>query len=106
MDIPNDAAIERLSLLSTDPVAGDRYHLLYHPPRTPEVKNRLVVNPKNTEDSVRRQLGAFRVVAGDLEDFYSNALHINAEQDEHHVFEMIESMIVNPLPKCKSTASK
>lgn len=106
LDIPNDAVIERLSLLSTDPVTGDRYHLLYHPPRTPEVKSRLVVNPRDAEDMVRRRLAAFRAVAGDLEDFYSSALHLNAEQDEHHVFEMIESMIVNPLPKCKATASK
>lgn len=106
LDIPNDAVVERLSLLSTDPITGDRYHLLYHPPRTPEVKSRLVVNPRDAEDTVRRRLAAFRAVAGDLEDFYTNALHINAEQDEHHVFEMIESMIVNPLPKCKPTASK
>ena len=37
--------------------------------------------------------------ADEIADFYETAQRINADQDPHTVFECIESMIVNPLPK-------
>ena len=44
--------MERLTLRATDPVTGERYHMLYNPPRTQEIKDRLNVHPKDTEDQV------------------------------------------------------
>lgn len=37
LEIPNDSVMERLSLRATDPITGERYHMLYNPPRTQEV---------------------------------------------------------------------
>lgn len=41
MDVPNDTILERLSLRSMDPITGERYHLIYNPPKTVEVRERL-----------------------------------------------------------------
>lgn len=101
LEIPNDSVIERLSLRSTDPITGDRYHLLYNPPRSQEIKGRLIVNAKDTEENVKRRLVVYRAMVDELAEFYVDALYVNAEQDSHHVFESIESMVVKPLPKCK-----
>ena len=64
-----------------------------------EVKDRLCVGPKDTEDAVRKVIAQFSVFADEIADFYEEAQRINADQDPHTVFESIESMIVNPLPK-------
>lgn len=106
LEIPNDSVIERLSLRSTDPITGERYHLLYNPPRSQEIKSRLIVNAKDAEDAVKIRLAAYRATIDELAEFYVDALHVNAEQDSHHVFESIESMVVKPLPKCKPSYIK
>ena len=46
LDIPNDSVIERLTMRATDPVSGKQYNLLYNPPLTVEVKERLQVTIK------------------------------------------------------------
>jgi len=43
MDISNEAVLERLTLLATDPLSGKHYHVLYNPPMTQEIKDRLKV---------------------------------------------------------------
>ncbi|ELT89859.1 hypothetical protein CAPTEDRAFT_200548 [Capitella teleta] len=99
LEIPNDSVMERLSLRATDPITGDRYHLLYNPPRTQEVKDRLKISPKDEEEAVRKRLADYHAYSEELADFYSDSQRINADQDPHTVFESIESMVVKPLPK-------
>lgn len=53
---------------------------------------------------VRKRLAAYYAHQEDLQDYYSAAARVNADQDPHTVFEYIESTIVNPLPK-KYTAA-
>ena len=48
---------------------------------------------------VRRRLAEFTSYCEELADYYDDVQHINADQDPHTVFECLESMIVNPLPK-------
>lgn len=103
MDVPNDSVIERLTLRATDPITGERYHMLYNPPRTQEIKERLQKHPKDGEDAVRRRLAEYSAYVEELADYYTEGQHVNADQDPHTVFECIESMIVNPLPKRFST---
>ena len=98
MDVPNDSVVERLTQRATDPVSGERYHLLYNPPRTQEVKDRLLFHPKDQDEQVKKRLGTYHAYVEELSDFYDEALHLNADQDPHTVFESIESMVVNPLP--------
>ena len=55
---------------------------------------------------VRKRLAAFYAYQEDLQDYYSQAARVNADQDPHTVFEYIESTIVNPLPnKFSATTS-
>lgn len=99
LDIPTESVVERLSLRAVDPESGERYHILYNPPKTNEIKARLKTHPDDEEVEV---LNRYAVYQGNLEDileFYSNAQHVNADQDLQSVFEFIETIITNPLPQ-------
>ncbi|XP_046844873.1 adenylate kinase 8-like [Xenia sp. Carnegie-2017] len=100
LDVPKDTILERLTMRSTDPQTGERYHLLYNPPRTGEVKDRLKMHPEDQEERVIDRFLTYHDHIEDVTDFYERIVqHINADQDPHTVFECIESMIVNPLPR-------
>ncbi|XP_075415199.1 adenylate kinase 8 isoform X2 [Tenrec ecaudatus] len=98
LNVPLDSVIERLTLRRTDPVTGERYHLLYKPPPTTEIQTRLLQNPKDTEEQVRLKLDLFYRNSVELEEYYPWAITINGDQDPYTVFEYIESGIINPLP--------
>lgn len=99
MDVPTDTILERLTLRSVDPVTGERYHLIYNPPRTNEVKQRLHTSPKDVESAVSSRIAQYQAYIEEIAEYYEeSAQHINADQDIHTVFECIESIIVNPIP--------
>nr|XP_014341646.1 PREDICTED: adenylate kinase 8 isoform X2 [Latimeria chalumnae] len=99
LDLPDDAVMERLTQTMTDPVTGERFHSTYKPPPNQEVQARLQRNPKDTEEKVQVRLDMYYQNMRDLEVFYQDVIHVNADQDPHTVFEYIESNVVNPLPK-------
>ncbi|CAG5136512.1 unnamed protein product [Candidula unifasciata] len=99
LDIPTDSVIERLTLRALDPITGERYHMLYNPPRSLQVKERLWKHPRDSEENVRKQLSQYLAYAEELYEFYTEGQHINADQDPHTVFECLESLICKPLPK-------
>lgn len=98
LEVPIDSVIERLTQRATDPVTGERYHMLYNPPRTQEVKDRLVRHPRDEDAAVHKRLAQYHSYIEELSDYYTDAQHIIADQDPHTVFECLESMIVKPLP--------
>ena len=106
LDISYEAVLERLTLRATDPISGQNYHLLYNPPRTQEIKERLEINPADREEAVVARLSQYQSYRDALAEFYAElgAQRANADQDKHTVFETIESMMVNPLPKQSSDA--
>ena len=63
------------------------------------VQDRLIIHQKDSEDEVRKRLANFNAYSEEIGDYYEDSQHVNADQDPHTVFENIESMIVNPLPK-------
>ncbi|CAL1545587.1 unnamed protein product [Lymnaea stagnalis] len=99
LDVPSDSVIERLTLRAIDPITGEKYHLLYNPPISQEVKDRLWKNEKDSEENVSKQLSRFYSYTEELLDYYTDCQHVNADQDPHTVFECLESMICKPLPK-------
>ncbi|XP_076126403.1 adenylate kinase 8 [Alosa pseudoharengus] len=98
LDMTDDVAVERLSLRAVDPVTGERYHSLYRPAPSSEVKARLVFDPRDSEGRVRARLRQYWEQVAMLQGLYPNAIHINADQDPHTVFESIESRLVGRLP--------
>lgn len=72
---------------------------MYKPPPTVEIQARLLQNPKDTEEQVRLKMELFYRSCSELEELYTHAIALNADQDPYTVFEHIESGIVNPLPK-------
>nr|XP_023484986.1 adenylate kinase 8 isoform X2 [Equus caballus] len=99
LNVPFDSVLERLTLRRTDPITGERYHLMYKPPPTTEIQDRLLQNPKDAEEHVKFKMDLFYRNAAELEEFYGQALTINGDQDPYTVFEYIESGIINPLPQ-------
>ncbi|XP_035302833.1 adenylate kinase 8 isoform X2 [Cricetulus griseus] len=99
LNVPLDSILERLTLRRTDPVTGERFHLMYKPPPTIEVQARLLQNPKDSEEYIRLRTDLFYRNSGDLEQYYQRAITVNADQDPYTVFEYIESGIINPLPR-------
>uniref|UniRef100_A0ABK0LNR2 Adenylate kinase 8 n=1 Tax=Rattus norvegicus TaxID=10116 RepID=A0ABK0LNR2_RAT len=99
LNVPLDSILERLTLRRTDPVTGERFHLMYKPPPTIEVQARLLQNPKDSEEYIKLQTDLFYRNSGDLEQYYDRAIIVNGDQDPYTVFEYIESGIINPLPR-------
>lgn len=99
LNVPLDSILERLTLRRTDPVTGERFHLMYKPPPTLEVQARLLQNPKDSEEYIKLQTDLFYRNSGDLEQYYDRAIIVNGDQDPYTVFEYIESGIINPLPR-------
>ncbi|XP_059869252.1 adenylate kinase 8 isoform X1 [Delphinus delphis] len=99
LNVPYDSIIERLTLRRTDPVTGERYHLMYKPPPTVEIQARLLQNPKDSEEQIRLRMEQFYRNSAELREFYGQAITLNGDQDPYTVFEYIESGIINPLPK-------
>ncbi|XP_072344682.1 adenylate kinase 8 isoform X3 [Scyliorhinus torazame] len=99
LDVPDDAAIERLTVRLTDPVTGERYHSIYKPAPTSEVYSRCKIHPKDSEENVQQALEVYHANVVDLEEFYNAVIHVNADQDPYTVFEYIESCVVKPLSK-------
>lgn len=100
MDAPTDTILERMTLRSVDPVTGERYHLIYNPPRTNEVKQRLQTSAKDVESAVNSRIADYQAYIEEIAEYYEESgQHINADQDIHTVFECIESIIVNPIPR-------
>ncbi|XP_020331685.1 adenylate kinase 8 isoform X3 [Oncorhynchus kisutch] len=97
LEMTDDVAIERVTLRSIDPVTGERYHSLYKPAPSPEVQTRLQFNPKDSEAQLLRELKEYWANASSLQDLYPEAVHINADQDPHTVFESLESRLVGRL---------
>ncbi|XP_042175519.1 adenylate kinase 8 isoform X2 [Oncorhynchus tshawytscha] len=97
LEMTDDVAIERVTLGSIDPVTGERYHSLYKPAPSPEVQTRLQFNPKDSEAQLLRELKEYWANASSLQDLYPEAVHINADQDPHTVFESLESRLVRRL---------
>ncbi|XP_023601441.1 adenylate kinase 8 [Myotis lucifugus] len=99
LNVPLDSVIERLTLRRTDPVTGERYHLIYKPPPTMEVQARLRQNPKDSEEQVKFKMDLFYRNSAELEEFYKQAITLNGDQDPYTVFEYLESGITHPLPQ-------
>lgn len=98
LDVPTDTILERLTLRTVDPITGERYHSLYAPPSTTEIKKRLQTHPDDEEAEVFSRISDYQVHYDAIQEFFPGAQKINADQDLQTVFECIESIVVNPLP--------
>ena len=59
-------------------------------------------HPRDAEQRVLQRLEVYRGFAEELIDYYEWGQHVNADQDPTTVFEVIESLLVNPLPSQKT----
>ncbi|XP_069626910.1 adenylate kinase 8 isoform X2 [Haliaeetus albicilla] len=99
-----ESIMERLSQRRIDPVTGERYHMTFRPAPAPEIQVRLRQNPRDKEENIEKRVETYYRNVKELEDFYEDAIYVNADQDPHVVFEFIESCIIKPLP-CKKLKS-
>ena len=59
----------------------------------------LTQHPRDNEDKVSERLSSYNTYIEDIADYYSWGQHVNADQDPLTVFETIEAILVNPLPR-------
>ena len=101
LNLSVDVILERLTLRQTDHVSGERYHVLYNPPKVKTVKDRLKTNPKDKDAEVRRSLVTYQHHCEEILEYYGKqVMHINADQQAHGVFELIECMLIHPTATC------
>ncbi|KAM9595315.1 adenylate kinase 8 isoform 4-T6 [Morphnus guianensis] len=103
-NLPYESIMERLSQRRIDPTTGERYHMTFRPAPAPEIQVRLRQNPRDKEENIEKRVETYYRNVKELEDFYEDAIYVNADQDPHVVFEFIESCIIKPLP-CKKLKS-
>lgn len=70
IEVPDDAIVERIVGRRMDPDTGDIYHVTFKP-APPEITERLIQRPDDTEDTVRSRLEAYHAQTAPLADWYS-----------------------------------
>uniref|UniRef100_A0A3P8VG49 Adenylate kinase 8 n=2 Tax=Cynoglossus semilaevis TaxID=244447 RepID=A0A3P8VG49_CYNSE len=93
LDLTDDVCVERLSLRATDPVSGERFHVLTRPAPSSEVQDRLKTRPEDNVEKVTQAVHKYRRHSVALQCVYPDAVHIEADQDPHSVFESLESRL-------------
>ncbi|KAM7415495.1 hypothetical protein PAMA_017821 [Pampus argenteus] len=93
LELTDDACLERISLRATDPVSGERFHAVTRPAPSSEVQNRLKIRPEDNSLAVTHRLNQYRTHTAVLQSVYPDAVHIDADQDPHSVFEAVESRL-------------
>ncbi|XP_076586561.1 adenylate kinase 8 [Chaetodon auriga] len=93
LELTDDVCLERISLRATDPVSGERFHAVTQPAPSSEVQNRLRTRPEDSMHTVTHTLSQYRTHTTALQSVYPDAVHIDADQDPHSVFEALESRL-------------
>ncbi|XP_053180704.1 adenylate kinase 8 [Scomber japonicus] len=93
LELTDDVCLERISLRATDPVSGERFHAVTRPAPNYEVQTRLETRPEDSTHTVTRTLNQYRTHTEPLQSLYPDAVHIDADQDPHSVFEALESRL-------------
>ena len=59
-----------------------------------------IQSPKDVESAVNHRMAEYQAYIEEIGEYYEGTgEHINADQDIHTVFECIESIMVNPIPR-------
>ncbi|XP_068594782.1 adenylate kinase 8 [Brachionichthys hirsutus] len=93
LEVTDDVCLERITLRATDPVTGERFHVVTRPAPNSEVHKRLRTRPEDGVDTVTQELRLYRKHTAALQSVYPDAVHIDADQDFHSVFEALESRL-------------
>lgn len=93
LEAKDEVCMERISLRTTDPASGDRFHAVTQPAPSSKVQNRLQTRPQDDVDTVREDLRQYRGQTAVLQSLYPDAHYIDADQDPHSVFESLESRL-------------
>ncbi|MEK9739267.1 MAG: nucleoside monophosphate kinase, partial [Euryarchaeota archaeon] len=70
IEVPDDAIVERIVGRRMDPDTGAIYHVTFKP-APPEITERLIQRPDDTEETVRSRLEAYHAQTAPLADWYS-----------------------------------
>ncbi|XP_040010234.1 adenylate kinase 8 isoform X2 [Xiphias gladius] len=93
LELTDDVCLERITLRATDPVSGERFHAVTRPAPSSRVQNRLQTRPEDGARTVTHTLNQYRIHTAVLQSVYPDAVHIDADQDPHSVFEALESRL-------------
>uniref|UniRef100_A0A670J5Z1 Uncharacterized protein n=1 Tax=Podarcis muralis TaxID=64176 RepID=A0A670J5Z1_PODMU len=91
LNLPTEVALQRICQRATDPVSGERYHTIFKPPADEDVHQRLRRNPRDAPSLVEKKADIYNRQVTELEDYYEEAIFLNADQDPYTIFEHIET---------------
>ncbi|XP_069544159.1 adenylate kinase 8 [Brachyistius frenatus] len=93
LEMTDEVCLERITLRTTDPVSGRRFHDVTRPAPSCKVQNRLQTRPEDSRHTAARRLEHYRIQNTALQSMYPDAIYIDGEQDPHSVFEALESRL-------------
>lgn len=95
IEVPDDAIVERIVGRRMDPDTGDIYHVTFKP-APPEITERLIQRPDDTEETVRSRLEAYHAQTAPLADWYSERgllITIDGNASIEQVGESVEAAV-------------
>ena len=95
IEVPDDAIVERIVGRRMDPDTGDIYHVTFKP-APPEITERLIQRPDDTEETVRSRLEAYHAQTAPLADWYSERgllIKIDGNASIDQVGESVEAAV-------------
>uniref|UniRef100_A0A3Q1FZG4 Adenylate kinase 8 n=1 Tax=Acanthochromis polyacanthus TaxID=80966 RepID=A0A3Q1FZG4_9TELE len=93
LEVTDEVCLERITLRATDPISGQRFHAFAQPAPNSEVQDRLQTRPEDRTPAVEHSLEQYWNHSAALQSVYPDAVHIDADQDPHSVFEALESKL-------------
>lgn len=93
LELSDEACLDRVSLRSTDPVSGNRFHSVASPAPNSQVQTRLQTRPSDLRESVLKRLQQFHCQTTGLKSVYPDTVHVDADQDPHSIFEILEKKL-------------
>ncbi|KAK2838220.1 hypothetical protein Q5P01_015432 [Channa striata] len=105
LELTDDVCVERITLRATDPVSGERFHAVTRPAPSAQVQDRLRTRPQDSTEAVTNALNQYRMHSAAFQSVYPDAVHVNADQDPHSVFETLESGLSTDMPPGDSNGS-
>uniref|UniRef100_A0A1A7X2F6 Adenylate kinase 8 n=2 Tax=Iconisemion striatum TaxID=60296 RepID=A0A1A7X2F6_9TELE len=90
LEVTDQVCLDRTTLRATDRVSGERYHTVTRPAQTVEVQHRLQAAPDDSLEVMLERLKRYRTESADLQSVFPDAVHIDAVQKSHNVFEALE----------------
>eukprot|EP00357_Protocruzia_adherens_P011907 CAMPEP_0114990330 /NCGR_PEP_ID=MMETSP0216-20121206/10728_1 /TAXON_ID=223996 /ORGANISM="Protocruzia adherens, Strain Boccale" /LENGTH=454 /DNA_ID=CAMNT_0002353477 /DNA_START=37 /DNA_END=1401 /DNA_ORIENTATION=+ len=98
LEVADSIVYERLENKRFDPMAGKSYDIIANKPTNPEIERRLVQNPEDTHDVIKKRLTRWKATAPQFEAAFGRILlTVSGDREPVEIADIIGDAIENPL---------